>query len=161
MLRKALVWTLLACMLVGCAAQDSRTALAAQQKLIGWSELDLETCLGVPDKNKDFGDTHILTYIGSSTSNKSVNLGGLLFGGLTIGGGGTCRATFRVQEGRVAEVRYAGETDAVLGRDAYCAPIVRGCMDQAENHPPASLSNTPESTPRSEVIPRATTRTPE
>lgn len=147
MLMKALVWAVLACMLVGCAFADMRDAHAAQQKLVGWSELDLESCLGAPDHQSTFGDTEILTYFGNSTSNKVFSLGMPFFGGLTISGGGYCHAIFRVREGRVAELRYTGETDATLAPDAYCAPIVRGCVLQAEQ-PAASPQITPEVTPR-------------
>jgi hypothetical protein len=61
-----------------------------------------------------------LTYIGNSTSNKGINLGGVV----TLSGGGYCHATFRVKDGRVVEVHYSGETNATLAPDAYCAPIV-------------------------------------
>ena len=54
------------------------------------------------------------------------------FGGLTLSGGGYCHATFTVREGRVAKVLHGGETEAILAPEAYCAPIVRGCVYQAE-----------------------------
>jgi hypothetical protein len=112
--------------LYGCAFEDARTARTAQRSLIGWSEVDLETCLGAPDQHSTFGDTDILTYIGNSTSNKGVNLGLPL--GVTLGSGGYCHAIFRVKNGRVEEVHYSGETNATLASDAYCAPIVGGCV---------------------------------
>jgi hypothetical protein len=68
----------------------------------------------------------ILTYIGNSTSNKAISLGLPLLGGVTLAGGGYCHAIVRVKDGHVAEVRYSGETNATLARDAYCAPIERG-----------------------------------
>jgi len=119
-------------MLAGCAFHDSRVAHTAQQKLVGWTELDLESCLGAPDHQSTFGDMDILTDFGNSTSSKVFTLGMPFFGGLTIGGGGYCHAIFRVKEGHLAQLRYSGETDAMLAPDAYCAPIVRGCVDQAE-----------------------------
>ena len=148
MLMKTLVWTVLTCVLASCSFHDARTAHAAQQRLIGWSELDLETCVGAPDQRSTFGDTDILTYFSSSTNNTGFNVGmPLLFGGFTLLGGGNCHATFTVKDGRVAEVRYTGETDAMLAPDAYCAPIVRTCVRQVEQ-PGASPSITPEVTPR-------------
>jgi hypothetical protein len=152
MLMKALLWTVLTCMLASCAFEDARDAHAAQQRLIGWSEPDLEACLGAPDHQSTFGDTDILTYFGNSTSNKVFSLGMPFFGGLTISGGGYCHAIFRVKEGRLEEVRYTGETDATLAPDAYCAPIVRGCVYQAEEQ----RASPPVTT---EVTPRASTDT--
>jgi hypothetical protein len=131
---KALVWMVLTCVLAGCAIADARIAHTAQQKLIGWSEVDLETCLGAPDQRSTFGDTDILTYYGNSTNSSGLSLGLPFMGGfgITGGGGGYCHATFRVKEGRVAEVRYSGETDATFAPEAYCAPIVNGCVNQPE-----------------------------
>jgi hypothetical protein len=69
--------------------------------------------------------------------------------GITGGGGGYCHATFRLKEGRVAEVRYSGETNATLAPDAYCAPIVSGCLNQPERAD-TSPSITPQATPRAD-----------
>ena len=126
-----------------------RTARSAQQKLIGWSELDLEACLGAPDQHSTFGDTDILTYYGNSTSNKGVSLGLPFLSGFSLagGGGGHCHAIFRAKEGRVAEVRYSGETNATLAPNAYCAPIVRSCVNQPE-HVDTSPAVSPQATPR-------------
>ena len=151
---KAVVSTVLTCMLAGCVFNDAQTAHIAQQRLIGWSELELEACLGAPDQHSTFGDTDILTYFSNSTSSKGISLGLPFIAGMTIGGGGYCHAIFRVREGRVAEVRYTGETNAVLAPYAYCAPIVRGCVDKVQEVD-ASPSITPE------VTPRATTETPQ
>jgi hypothetical protein len=68
MFMKGLVWTVLACMVAGCAFEDARVAHAAQQRLVGWSEPELEECLGAPDHQSTFGDMDILTYFGNSTS---------------------------------------------------------------------------------------------
>jgi hypothetical protein len=126
----------------GCA-----TAKTAQQTLIGWSELDLEACLGAPDQQSMLGDTDILTYYGNSTSNKSFSLGLPFLGGFSLasGGGGYCHAVFRIKDGRIAEVRYNGETNATPAPDAYCAPIVRDCVQQPE-HLQASPPTTSKAT---------------
>lgn len=124
---KSFVSIILVCVFSGCALQDARTARTAQRTLIGWSEVDLETCLGAPDQHSTFGDTDILTYIGNSTSNKGINLVGVV----SLSGGGYCHATFRVKDGHVVEVHYSGETNATLAPEAYCAPIVRDCVQQS------------------------------
>jgi hypothetical protein len=101
---------ILTCVLSGCALEDARTARTAQQSLI-------------------------LTYVGNSTSNKGINLAGVV----TLSGGGYCHATFKVKDGRVAEVHYSGETNATLAPDAYCAPIARGCVHQSEREGPTAV----------------------
>ena len=124
---KSMVSVILMCVFFGCALQDARTAQTAQRSLIGWSEVELESCLGAPDQHSTFGDTDILTYIDSSTSNKGVNLMGVV----TLSGGGYCHATFTVKDRRVVEIHYTGETNAMLAPEAYCAPIVRSCVHQS------------------------------
>src|SRR5215472_8243111 len=109
---KTFMCAALTLMLAGCAFHDSHVAHTAQQKLVGWTELDLESCLGAPDHQSTFGDMDILTYFGNSTSSKVFTLGMPFFGGLTIGGGGYCHAIFRIKEGHLAQLRYSGETDA-------------------------------------------------
>jgi hypothetical protein len=133
--------------LCSCALEDAWTAHTARQSFLGWSEVDLEACVGAPDQHSTFGDTDILTYYGSSTSNKGLNLSlGLpLIGGLSLSGGGYCHATFRVKNGRVVGLRYTGETDAPLAPDAYCAPIVRACAREPERAE-ASPFSTPQTT---------------
>lgn len=148
---KVLVWMVLTFMLAGCAVGDARIAHSAQQKLIGWSEVDLESCLGAPDQKATFGDIDILTYYGNSTSSTGLTFGVPFLAdiGVTGGGGGYCHATFRLKEGRVTEVRYSGETNATLAPDAYCAPIISGCLNQPERGDTLP-SVTPQATPRAD-----------
>jgi hypothetical protein len=66
----------------------------AQQKLIGWSEIDLETYVGAPDQRSTFGDTDILPYYANPTSSTGLTLGVPFLAdfGITGGGGGYCHA---------------------------------------------------------------------
>jgi hypothetical protein len=90
-----------ACLLSACAFKDSQTARTAQRTLVGWSELDLQACLGAPDERSTLGDTDILTYYGNSTSKRSFSLGLPFLGGVNLAGGagGYCHAIFRVKDG--------------------------------------------------------------
>jgi hypothetical protein len=112
--------------LTACAVQDSRIAHEAQNRLIGMSEVDLESCLGVPDQHASFGTTDVLTYYATSTSSDSFSLP--VVGGLGFTNGAYCHATFQVKDGRVAQILYSGEKNATGAPDAYCAPILRTCM---------------------------------
>jgi hypothetical protein len=116
----------------GCSIRDSRIATEAQQKLVGMSEPDLEACVGAPDNHSTFGHTDILTYNGNATSNGGIDLTLPIVGGINFAGGGYCHATFRVEDGRVTELRYTGDADATFGHNAYCAPIIRSCVQQPE-----------------------------
>jgi hypothetical protein len=135
MVMKLLSLAMFSCLLTACALKDADTAKTAKRTLVGWSELDLQSCLGAPDERSTLGDTEILTYYANSTSNRSFSLGLPFLGGfnLTGGGSGYCHAIVRVKDGYLAQVRYSGETNATLAPDAYCARIVRGCVQHPEH----------------------------
>jgi hypothetical protein len=56
----------------GCAYESSLMAAQAKTRLVGMSELELETCLGLPDKEATKGKTTLLSCNG--TSGRTVNL---------------------------------------------------------------------------------------
>jgi hypothetical protein len=128
--RNLLKWRVpvLACALLGASAvKDSRIAHQAQSRLIGLSEVDLESCIGAPDERQSFGSTDVLTYYATSTS--SINYSLPIVGGVGFSNGAYCHATFRIDDGHVTRVLYSGEKNATLAPDAYCAPISRTCLD--------------------------------
>jgi hypothetical protein len=100
------------------------------------SEVDLESCLGVPDQHSRFGNVDILTYYATSTSGTSYSLP--LVGGLGFSNGGYCHATFQLRDGHVTQILYSGEKNATLAPDAYCAPILRTCMGVLRQHAAAA-----------------------
>ncbi|MBE7212571.1 MAG: hypothetical protein INR65_16250 [Gluconacetobacter diazotrophicus] len=126
---------LLVALVGGCAANDARIADNARTRLIGLSEVELESCLGVPDQHATFGGTDVLTYYATSSSSISYSIP--IVGGLGFSNGGYCHATFRVDDGRVTRVMYSGEKNATGGANAYCVPIVRSCMAYLADHPDA------------------------
>ena len=113
-------------LLAGCAVEDSHLAHEAQTRLMGMTEVDLESCLGAPDQHGSFGVIDVLTYYATSTSSDTWSIP--LVGGFSFGNGAYCHATFRIDGGRVTRVLYSGEKNATLAPDAYCAPIVRTCL---------------------------------
>ncbi len=116
--------------------QDAHIAHTAQTRLIGLSEVDLESCLGVPDQYKSFGATDVLTYYATSQSSMSYSLP--VVGGPGFSNGGYCHATFQVSDGHVTRILYSGEKNATFAPDAYCAPILRTCL---------GFLDTPKTTP--------------
>jgi hypothetical protein len=117
-------------LLAACAVQDSHIASKARLSMMNMSEVDLESCLGVPDQHATFGDTDVLTYYATSTSSTSFSVP--LVGGVGFSNGGYCHATFQVKHGRVTQLLYSGEKNATFAPDAYCAPILRTCMEQLQ-----------------------------
>jgi hypothetical protein len=117
-------------LLAGCAIKDSHLAESAPSRLMGMSEVELESCLGSPDEHSTFGNTDVLTYYATSSSSTSYSIP--VIGGIGFSNGGYCHATFQVQNGRVTQLLYSGEKNATLAPDAYCAPIMRTCLDHLD-----------------------------
>jgi hypothetical protein len=133
---------MLAPVLVGaCSIEDSRMVDRAQTQMIGMSEVDLESCLGVPDQHASFGDVDVLTYYTNSSS--SMNYSIPVIGGLSFSNGGNCHATFDLKGGVVTKILYSGEKNAALAPDAYCAPILRTCLSEIDRKKAATDTTTP------------------
>ena len=88
-------------------------------------ELDLETCLGLPDKEATSGKTTLLSY--NATSARTVNLSIPIVNGIGASVAGYCRATFRLEKGRVASVSYTGDGDPLVGENNACG-LMRTCI---------------------------------
>jgi hypothetical protein len=125
-------------LLGACAVQDSHIAHEAQNRLIGMTEVDLESCLGVPDQHASFGSTDVLTYYATSTSADSFSVP--VVGGLSFSNGAYCHATFQLKDGRVTQILYSGEKNATGAPDAYCAPIMRTCIEHLHPASPPAAS---------------------
>jgi len=125
---------LLALLLTACSIADSHTAERAQTSLVGLSEVDLQSCLGAPDQHSTFGSTDVLTWYATSTGDRGINITlPVIGGGFSLSGGGYCHLTARVENGTTTMIRYSGETSATFAPDAYCAPIVRSCLERKNN----------------------------
>jgi hypothetical protein len=119
--------------LAACAVGDSRVAHRARMQLLGLREVDLQSCLGSPDQHSTFGNVDVLTYYATSTS--STSLAVPLVGGIGLSYGGYCHATFQVTNGRVTQILYSGEKNALFAPDSYCAPILATCLAHLEQVP--------------------------
>jgi hypothetical protein len=73
-------------------------AARAKTSLVGLSELELETCLGLPDKEATKGKTTLLSY--NATSARTVNLSIPIVNGIGVSLAAYCRAIFRLENGR-------------------------------------------------------------
>jgi hypothetical protein len=105
----------------GCAYEKSLRAERAKTSLVGMPELDLETCLGLPDKEATKGKTTLLSY--NATSARTVNLSIPIVNGVGVSIAGTCRATFRLENGRVASVSIPATAIRSKVKTALAAPL--------------------------------------
>ncbi len=129
--------------LTACSVRDSATARRAESTLVGLAQVDLEGCMGVPNRRDRFGRTSVLSYDGNSTSTGGMTVTLPIVGGVSFSGGGYCHMNVRLDGGRVTAVHYTGETDAFLSPEAYCAPLVRSCLQTLHPAAPAPAPPTP------------------
>ena len=112
----------------GCAYENTLMAEQAKTSLVGMSELELETCLGLPDKEATKGKTTLLSY--NATGARTVNLSVPIVNGIGVSLAGYCRATFRLENGRLAGVAYTGDSDPLEGPNSACGALMRACLSR-------------------------------
>jgi hypothetical protein len=101
----------------------------AQINRVDMTLADLQRCAGVTDKATRIDDrTQILTCNVNNDSAGGVEVTlPVVGGGYTVGGSGShCRATFRVEENRVASLFCSGNNDRPIGEDGVrrCPPLI-------------------------------------
>ncbi|CAH2603238.1 conserved exported protein of unknown function [Rhodovastum atsumiense] len=125
--------------LAGCAARQAREA---RDWAAGRSLAELESCMGVPDRTDRQPDGVVIAQWDRAEAASSMTLPLLDLallpvtlpvtlagaGSVSVGAVASCRVIATVRGGRVDGLRYAGDSDGVGGRDAACAPLVRGCV---------------------------------
>lgn len=109
----------------GCGYENTFKAEQARTSLVGMSELELESCVGLPDKEATKGKTTLLVY--NAPNATTINLSVPIVSGLGVSMAGYCRATFRLENGQVTSVAYNGDSDPLEGEDSACGPLVRAC----------------------------------
>ena len=138
----ALLVALTALPLCHCAYHDSSLAETAQHSLIGMSVGDLDMCAGLPSKSEQINPaTQLRSYEQNESTNSGINLTfRVIGGGMNFGNGGYCHATFKLVNGQVTALSYAGDTSSAGLPDAVCAPIVRTCVQQQSKRAPANTN---------------------
>ncbi len=125
-------------LLANCQTYDSHEARRAQDELVGLSQDELHLCAGLPTKSETRGTATYDTYEQAAASNSGLAASLPLLGSISLAGSGYCHATFKVVNGKVTEVDYAGDTGDLLGHVANCSVLVDHCLDQeaeAKGHP--------------------------
>ncbi|GBQ28459.1 hypothetical protein AA12717_2959 [Gluconacetobacter sacchari DSM 12717] len=126
MIRRAWLVGLLA--LAACTAMPER----ARTALVGQPRSAVLSCMGVPDRQEQWGGIETLTWRQDQPVQGPFDIKGPLSLELSLGGHGTCRATVTIRSGRVASVVYSGPSATLLGRNGACAGLVRGCVHLTE-----------------------------
>jgi hypothetical protein len=130
---------LLVTLLAGaCGIPSHQVANEGRRIIVGMNADTVQACAGIPARTKRLDErTEIFSY-----EFKNDNVGGVqvnipvIGGGVKISGTGSyCHAVMRIVDGKVAELNYTGDNDDQVGREAVCAPIVRGCVRAHERDP--------------------------
>ncbi len=131
-IRNVFVFSMLG--LGACTVQDSNTAHTAQKNLVGATAAEIDACAGTPDHLEQLGPRQeFRTYSHDASSSGGFSLTLPVIGGVSLNGGGYCRATFRMVDGHVTELRYAGDKDGTFTSDSTCAPLIKACVKQIDD----------------------------
>jgi hypothetical protein len=123
----------LALLAAGCGGLVAER-LRGDASLVGLPADDLRLCAGLPDRVASTPSGEFWTY-DHVPPNTGVSLPVPVVGGaVNFYRVSDCRVTFRVVEGRVLRVGH-NAASGVLGRDAACAPVVRGCLRRSPGEP--------------------------
>jgi hypothetical protein len=118
--------------LAGCTGMEqSKFARQAKTELVGMSREEVLDCAGPPERVIKSGKRELLVYFAGDESPAARNLAptGLDAPGIFHGGHeANCEVTFVLEEGRVSELRYQGQTGGIFTRNSRCAAILRYCM---------------------------------
>jgi hypothetical protein len=120
----------------GACTSSHDIAEKGRQSIIGMDADSLQSCAGIPTRTKQLdGRTELYSYeIKYERTGGAQIMLPIIGGGFSVGGSGSyCHAIVRVVGGRVVAVNYTGDNDEMFGREAVCAPIVRGCLRAHEN----------------------------
>ncbi len=100
------------------------------------SEVELESCLGLPDQKVTEGKTTLFMYSANSSHSLSLTIPIIDFVGASFSG--YCHATFASRKIASSPSNYSGDTDDPFGggQDALCAPIVRSCFAERASSQP-------------------------
>ena len=118
--------------LPSCSVRDAQTAASARTRLIGMKQDRLSLCAGLPAKTERVDPrTEFRSYEAKSADSNALTLNlPVIGGGLSVGKGGDCKVTFKLVDGRVQALGFAGDTDSGPGgTDSVCAPVVQHCLD--------------------------------
>lgn len=122
-----------------CAAEH---VTKVQSQIVGKKSSDIEQCLGIPShtaelKNGmtlaewDYNDKEVGTTVTTPSSSLAflpLTLPLALAGSVAIDNSGSCKAIVTFQDDVVKHLIYAGADDSILGEDARCDAVVRGCF---------------------------------
>lgn len=116
-------------------------AYRARHELVGATEPDIISCMGVPaEKQLISTDQSVLQWDYAQTGTDfDLELGVY---SLKLGRPGICRTAMRFDRGTLKAVHYAGVDVSPTNPDSICGRLVKDCLDHRERTPlPADFNN--------------------
>lgn len=122
--------------------RENPTVAAARTELVGLSESEIRMCAGFPADTAPLPDGTIWAYK-RDFPRGNLNLAApiTLFGTIpavnssaNVPSGGYCSTQFRMKDGRVTEVEFAGDNNTSGEINGLCVSTVDGCVAYARRH---------------------------
>ena len=119
-------------MLSSCASIDAHEA---RRGLLGMSQRDVLSCIGIPDqKTRLDGSDAILEY-NFADHDDILSLAVLTFGTMSLGARGQCNVMLRMHGGHVDAVHFSDATTSEEGALGACGPVVHEALRHCPRSP--------------------------
>ncbi|GBQ26270.1 hypothetical protein AA0472_2058 [Acetobacter estunensis NRIC 0472] len=112
------------CCLTACTTLPER----GRQAVLGHSRAELVACAGVPDQEESRDGQEVLVWKIERASSGALTLPAPLDISLSFNKTAACHVVATVRDGEVRQFVYTGPAQTWEGKDAACAPIIRGCI---------------------------------
>ena len=124
--------TLVLLTLASCASIDAHEA---RRGLVGMSQRDVLSCIGIPDEKTRL-DAHdaILEY-NFADHDDIISLDVLTFGTMSLGARGECNVMLHMHDGAVAAVHFSDATTSEDGALGACGPVVHEALRHCPRSP--------------------------
>jgi hypothetical protein len=119
----------LAAALGACIPNQFSAVYQARAAMVGLDRNEIRMCAGFPSRTYSENNLDIWSYEKSARSPAGISVPVFPVGAsVSVTGGGDCRLQILFREGRVERIAYAGASNAISGRNEFCAPLVNECV---------------------------------
>ena len=113
------------CGLTSCATIDAHEA---RRGLLGMSQRDVLSCIGIPDQKTRLDANDAILEYSFADHDDIVSLDVLTFGTMTLGARGECNVMLRMHDGAVDAIHFSDATTSEDGPLGACGPVVHEAL---------------------------------
>ena len=121
-------------LLSACASIDAHEA---RRGLLGMSQRDVLSCIGIPDEKTRLNAEDAILEYNFADHDDIFSLDVLTFGTMSLGARGECNVMLRMHGGQVEAVHFSDATTSEEGSLGACGPVVHEALRHCPRSPAA------------------------